>query len=83
LKDLTKQSLQLLVNKIWKLPIERVDETIVATLPKPEYILPRSQGIPMPKPLTKWEQYAKKKGIQKRKKPKLKWNEELKVYIYL
>lgn len=73
--------MQLLINKIWELPVERVDEAIVATLPKPEYVLPRSRVIPKPKPLTKWQQFAKEKGIRTKKKgrSKLKWDEVLKV----
>lgn len=73
--------MQLLINKVWELPIERVDEAVVATLPKPEYVLPRSRAIPKPKPLTKWQQFAKAKGIslKKKKKPKVKWDDELKV----
>lgn len=31
--------------------------------------------IPQPKPPTKWEQFAAAKGIQKRKKKKLEWDE--------
>lgn len=71
----------MLINKIWELPVERVDEAIVATLPKPEYVLPRSRAIPKPKALTKWQQFAKEKGIRTKKKgrSKLKWDEELKV----
>lgn len=81
LKSLTRDNVQLLINKIWELPVERVEEAIVATLPKPEYILPRSRVIPKPKPLTKWQQFAKEKGIQtkKKSKSKLKWDEELKA----
>lgn len=83
LKSLTRDNVQLLINKIWELPIERVDEAIMAKLPKPEYVLPRSRVIPKPKPLTKWQQFAKEKGIQTKKKgkSKLKWDEELKEWI--
>lgn len=71
----------MLINKIWELPVERIDEAIVTTLPKPEYILPRSRVIPKPKPLTKWQQFAKEKGIRTKKKDRsnLKWDEELKA----
>ena len=34
---------------------------------------------PKPKPETKWEKYAKLKGIQKKKKGRKVWDEELKV----
>lgn len=73
--------MQLLINKIWELPVERMDDAIVVKLPKSEYVLPRSRAIPKPKPLTKWQQFAKEKGIRTKKKgrSKLKWDEELKV----
>lgn len=81
LKSLTRDNVQLLTNKIWELPVERVEDAIVAKLPKPEYVLPRSRAIPKPKPLTKWQQFAKEKGIRtkKKSKSKLKWDGELKV----
>ncbi|CAL7935839.1 unnamed protein product [Xylocopa violacea] len=83
LKSLTRDNVQILINKIWELPTERVDETIVAKLPKQEFVLPRSRQIPKPKPLTKWQQYAKEKGIKsnKKNKSKLKWDEELQKWI--
>lgn len=81
LRSLTRDNVQLLINKIWGLPTERVDEAIVARLPKAEFLLPRSRQVPKPKPLTKWQKFAKEKGIVSRKKnrPKLKWDDELQV----
>ncbi|XP_076649319.1 ribosome biogenesis regulatory protein homolog [Halictus rubicundus] len=83
LTSLTRDNVQILINKIWELPIDRVEETIVAKLPKPQYVLPRARQIPKPKPLTKWQQYAKDKGItsKKKKKSKLKWDDELQKWI--
>lgn len=37
--------------------------------------------VPRPKPLTKWQQFAKEKGIQKKKKSKLSWDEQLKKWV--
>ena len=37
--------------------------------------------MPVPKPPTKWEQYAKEKGIVKKKKPKLVWDDVVKEWI--
>lgn len=67
------------MNKIWELPIERVEETVVAKLPEPSMILPRSRKIPEANPLTKWEQFAKEKGITKKKKDKKVYDQELDV----
>ena len=54
--------MKILYNAIWELPTERVEEAVVACLPYPSYVLPREKQAPKPKPLTKWEQYAKEKG---------------------
>ncbi|OAD52408.1 Ribosome biogenesis regulatory protein like protein [Eufriesea mexicana] len=83
LKSLTRDNVQILINKIWELPTERIDEVIVAKLPKQEFVLPRSRQIPKPKPLTKWQQFAKEKGIKSKQKnkSKLKWDEELQKWL--
>lgn len=79
LKDLARDNTQLLLNKIWELPIERVEEAIVAKLPAPTFVLPREKPLPKPKPLTKWQKYAREKGITKTKKSKLNWDATLQV----
>ncbi|XP_043508009.1 ribosome biogenesis regulatory protein homolog [Frieseomelitta varia] len=81
LRSLTRDNVQILINKIWELPVERVDEVIVAKLPKQEFILPRARQIPKARPLTKWQQFAKEKGIKRKNKPKVKWDEELQKWI--
>ncbi|KAL0156656.1 hypothetical protein M9458_047902 [Cirrhinus mrigala] len=75
LRSLARDNTQLLINEIWKLPTERVDEVIVAKLPDPTTLVPRQKPAPKPKPPTKWEQFAKLKGIQKKKKTNLVWDE--------
>jgi hypothetical protein len=79
LKDLARDNTQLLLNKIWELPTERVEEAIVAKLPAQTFVLPREKPLPKPKPLTKWQKYAQEKGITKTKKSKLTWDETLHV----
>lgn len=83
LLNLTRENVQLLLNKVWDLPTERVEEAIVVRLPRSTYVLPRAKPVPKPRPLTKWEQFAKLKGIQKKKKPKLSWDEQLKKWVPL
>lgn len=39
--------------------------------------------VPKPKPLTKWQQFAKEKGIQKKQKSKLSWDEQLQKWVPL
>ena len=81
LKALARDNCQLIINDIFNLPTERVEEVIVATLPPPTESVPREKTIPKAKPLTKWEQYAKEKGIQKEKKSKLVWDDVVKEWV--
>lgn len=78
IKDLARDNTQLLFNEIWKLPVERIQEAIVAKLPECTTVLPREKKIPKAQPLTKWQEYAKLKGIQKRKRGAMVWDETAK-----
>jgi regulator of ribosome biosynthesis len=75
LLDLCTQGTQQIINSLFKLPTERVEDTIIVKLPKSVNLLPREKPLPKKKPLTKWEQYAKLKGIQKHKKGRKVWDE--------
>ncbi|KAK8500209.1 hypothetical protein V6N12_002314 [Hibiscus sabdariffa] len=67
---------QAVADSLFNLPsTEDVDGPLVK-LPPPTTKLPREKHLPKPKPLTKWEEFAKKKGIQKRKKEKVVWDEQ-------
>ena len=81
IQDLTRDNTQLLINAIWELPTERLEENIVAKLPEPKFILPRARKLPVPKPLTKWEQIAKAKGIKKRKRDTKVFDEVLGEWV--
>merc|ERR1711997_1171787 len=81
LKARARDNCQLLLNELWTLPTERVEEAIVANLPPPKSLIPREKPVPVPKPPTKWEQYAKEKGITKQKKSKMVWDDVVKEWI--
>jgi len=81
LRSLARDNTQLLLNKVWTLPFERVDDVIIAKLPAPTFILPREKPVPKPRALTKWQTYAKEKGITKRKKTKLVWDEIVNAWV--
>lgn len=83
LLNLTRDNTQLLLNKVWELPTERIEEAIVVKLPQQRFVLPRSKPVPKPKPLTKWQEFAKLKGIQKKKNSKLSWDEQLQKWVPL
>ena len=62
LLELARDSTQFIIGSIWQLPTERVEDVIVAKFPPPVTRLPREKPLPKPKPMTKWEKYAKEKG---------------------
>ena len=58
-------------------PIVRSEDSVTLTLPGPDTPLPREKPIPAEKALTKWQEFAKKKGIKaKAKESNLKYDEE-------
>jgi PREDICTED: similar to rrs1 protein len=75
LKQLATDNVQFVINKLCELETKVEDSLVLTKLPNPELILPRFKPIPKPKPPTKWEAFAKAKGIRKRKKEKLFWDE--------
>nr|CAG4641998.1 EOG090X0CBY [Eurycercus lamellatus] len=81
LKNLSRDNVQLLINQIFQLPTLKVDNEVVIKLPPSTTRLPRAKPAPKEKQLTKWEKYAKEKGITKRKKSKAEWDEDLKKWV--
>ena len=66
-------------NELFALPVV-TDQGVVAgrlvELPPPRTRLPREKPLPQPKALTRWEAYAKEKGIVKRKRSARVWDED-------
>ncbi|PNS17711.1 hypothetical protein CAC42_3106 [Sphaceloma murrayae] len=65
-------------------PVTRSSDltSVTLTLPPPTTRLPREKHVPAPKPLTKWQEFAKRKGIQaKPRDGKLVYDEEKKEWV--
>ncbi|CAI9720047.1 biogenesis regulatory homolog [Octopus vulgaris] len=75
LLNLARDNTQLLINKLWQLPTEKNDGIVNVKLPETLTVIPREKPAPKPKPLTKWEQFAKVKGITKKKKSRMVWDD--------
>lgn len=72
----TRDSVQLLVNKMFSLPHATVEEGQKAKLPeRPLFVLPRSKPIPKEKPQTRWDKFMEDRGMVKRKRSRLVWDE--------
>lgn len=77
----TTQAVQALVTAIFSLPAENTEGGKVVSLPRPSFALPREKPIPRERELTKWEKFAKEKGIQKRKRERLVLDEATGEYV--
>ncbi|KMZ63973.1 Ribosome biogenesis regulatory protein-like protein [Zostera marina] len=67
---------QAIANELFSLPSHEDRDGPLIKLPDPSTALPREKHFPRPKPLTKWEEFAKKKGIQNKKKDKRVFDEQ-------
>ncbi|CAI5758752.1 unnamed protein product [Candida verbasci] len=87
--SITRDNVQLLINQLLSLPVKTTTDNVDSTstgqsssitllrLPDSLTILPREKSLPKEKPLTKWQEFAKRKGIKaKEKSGKLVYNEE-------
>merc|ERR1712029_602734 len=82
LLTLARDNTQLLLNAIWDLETERVEDAVTAKFPPPTFVLPREKPVPKPKAMTKWEKYAKEKGIEKKKKKdRLVWDDVVQKWV--
>lgn len=68
LKNITRDNTQLLINEVFSLPTRQVEFAVVADLPNPTTLLPREKPLPKQKPMTRWEKFAKEKGIKPKEK---------------
>lgn len=66
---------QALFNALLELPSDLGLTGRGVTLPPPTAKLPRAKPLPQPRLPTKWEQFAQRKGIQKRKRSSLAFDE--------
>lgn len=67
---------QFIANDLFNLPSTEDRDGPLVKLPPPTTRLPREKPLPKPKPPTKWELFAQKKGIKNRKKDKRVYDEQ-------
>jgi len=85
LLETARDNAQLLLNRVFSLPSEPALTVLgengrLATLPEPTTKLPRHKPVPKPKPPTRWELFAKAKGIQKVKRSRMVYDEPTETY---
>ncbi|KAI3387340.1 hypothetical protein SNEBB_003862 [Seison nebaliae] len=84
LQQMTLLSTKTLLNSLNRLPKEtNSDNLTIINLPfsLSTTKIPRAKRLPMKKTETKWEKFAREKGLKKTKKSKMVWNEEKKEWL--
>lgn len=71
LQEIATQGTEPLVQAIFSLPVNDTDDGKFVDMPDCEFELPREKPIPKERALTKWEKFAKEKGIQKKRRDRL------------
>ena len=75
LQATARENAQLLTNRLYELLAAQPKKDVIP-LPPPTMKLPREKPLPKPRPLTRWERFAKEKGIVKKKRSKMVWDED-------
>mmetsp|Transcript_70079 Transcript_70079/g.137773 ORF Transcript_70079/g.137773 Transcript_70079/m.137773 type:complete len:385 (-) Transcript_70079:187-1341(-) len=67
-----------LVSALWALPTEQTPFGRVATLPPQRglSVMPREKPLPEPPKETRWEKFAREKGIEKKKRGRMVWDDQ-------
>lgn len=80
-RNLARDDVQIMLNRLNDAS-EIVNGERLMELPEPTTKLPRAKPVPKPKPPTKWEQFAKRKGIKSNKeREKLIWDEATRKWV--
>lgn len=71
-----RDSVQLLVNKIFALPRHKGEEGTLVSLPaEGVFRLPRAKPIPKEKPKTRWQKFMEERNMKKKKRSRLVWDD--------
>jgi regulator of ribosome biosynthesis len=81
LQENARDGVQLLIASLFSLPTHSSPEGPLGQLPTPTTQLPRAKPLPKPKPPTKWEKFARAKGIQSQRRDRKVWDEESQTWV--
>jgi len=76
IKTRAKSNVQRLVNKLFMLEKKNSDRGPMLLLPEPILRMPREKPVPEPKAESRWEKFAKERGITKRKRDRMVWDDD-------
>ncbi|KAH9036361.1 ribosome biogenesis regulatory protein-domain-containing protein [Lactarius pseudohatsudake] len=81
LQSTARDGIQHLLAALFSLPTLPSPEGPLAQLPPPTTQLPRAKPLPKPKPPTKWQRFARAKGISSQRRDKKIWDDERQAWV--
>lgn len=81
LLELARDGVEALVHAVFSLPAEMTDAGKLADMPEPSFQLPREKPIPKVRAMTKWKKFAQEKGIQKKRRDRLVYDEAMDDFV--
>ncbi|KAH9004685.1 ribosome biogenesis regulatory protein-domain-containing protein [Lactarius hatsudake] len=81
LQSTARDGIQHLLAALFSLPTLPSPEGPLAQLPPPTTQLPRTKPLPKPKPPTKWQRFARAKGISSQRRDKKIWDDERQAWV--
>jgi len=75
-----ERNVQLLINRLFALEKKTDTAGVLLHLPPPTDHCPREKPVPVPRAETRWEKFAKERGIQKRKRERMVWDEDTQTW---
>lgn len=76
----TRAAMILLFEKLDQLPFEMDRQGRIIELPEETLDIPREKPLPKAKPLTRWEKFAQEKGIEKKRRSQMVFDEKTEEY---
>ena len=83
IKSVSTENVQLLVSHLFQLPRETTEVGPVVRLDKLEFVemMPRMMPLPKPKVKSRWDKFAEERGVDKKKRSRIVWDEASKDWV--
>jgi len=76
-----RDNVQLLFKNLYELPsLSSTERGYCVKLPNPRITIPREKPLPKEKQLTTWEKFRRERGIKKRKRSKMEFDEDTRTW---
>jgi len=81
----SRDNVQLLLNRVFQLPLSADNKSgpmvVLPAASENAVVIPRALSLPKPSPMTRWDKFAADRGISKKKRSRMVWDETSKDWV--